>query len=300
MKYLIAKPVHPANFRCLAALLAEIGWGIMVPEWDAFGYGNNPRREHLPPRHNVIVVPSPQHALLKDASFVMAQCPAQVVAAKAMAKNLGVPLALYACNNNVAYDPRDSDHILCEDFITYWKTEIKNRTLFIPPPDYSIFYPLPGDPKGGLLSGIQNFSTSYPDEYKIFKLAAKQFPVSEMINAEWPNDVRSRLRNAGALLHLKPEEASGNLMMEALACGTPVITYNELMSGRTCSFFLQPGVNSWGVNRKTIIEDIQDAIHNLSYLQQNAASTIRATVNNETARRQLILFLHKLKKDLRD
>jgi hypothetical protein len=290
MRYLITKPVHHANFYALADMCYTLNWGILVPEWDALGYGQNP--EFLPEFNNVVMVSEKEKQKLRLGSFVLAACINQYDSAKALATDLNIPLGLMACNNRAPFNKSHANAILCEDWITYRETDIPNRFFMLPGPDYSIFKPKENGKRSGLVSGIENLVNRYPAEYALLEKVRKRFPVEEFTDLEWPYGVRDRLRSAEALIHLKPEEASGNLMMEALACGTPVITLNELINGRSCAFFLRPGLNCWGVNRHTILEDIEEAKPHLPYLQHNAAQSIRVNVPRDAAVAALEQFLN--------
>jgi glycosyltransferase involved in cell wall biosynthesis len=131
-----------------------------------------------------------------------------------------------------------------------------------------------------LIEGHQN---RYPADYALWQKLKEAFPQYRFVHLDGAtkSEVIEHLQRAWVLLHLKPEEASGNALMEALACGTPPITWPELLQGRTCGLFLVPNYNSLELLRDDVISSFADVVHRSQLLRETCVGSIRTFMPSE-------------------
>lgn len=281
--------VHPALFRSQVNALLQLGHEIVVPrEQNFFGYGDCAvHLDYLTSEVRAKLQPATEKELPQlGLTLVWGGSWEQLHAARRLSVKLDCPLLLYGCCNDVPYTSEHGRYLLSEDLITFVKSSVPHKRFLVFPPDYSLFAPGEIKRDAAIATLINNYESEWPLDYSQYEILSREF------GHEWEfhrarglssTQVARLLQKSAALLHIKSKEASGNAMMEALACGCPVIVNESLLSGRTCSLFLEPGYNSWLLRTGSLSESFVEALQQLPQLQTNAAASIRHSVRHERA-----------------
>ena len=248
---ILISSVHPALFEAQLKVLCKLGHKLFVPTVsNMFGYGQtyDESISRLPETLKPVLHKIDFQTLNSSGiDLVWCSCFDQLVKARLLAEDLKAKLLLYACNNNTPYRSTDGDYLLSEDFATFVNAPIKHKQYVVFPPNKDHFWSNDFLKRDLTVVTLINRYERYPEHYNFYKQIANtyqnKFTFHWLNNVHDRNEVAHALKTAYCLLHLKPEEASGNSMMEALACNTPVVVNEDLLQGRTCGLFLIPGFN---------------------------------------------------------
>jgi SAM-dependent methyltransferase len=285
-KKILISSVHHRLFERQAPLLQELGYELITPTgnnffhyghcWEELGYLNARIRQQIRGVTND-ELPS------AGVDLVWCSCWAQLEPAILLSRAHDVPLLLYSCNNRTPYQPEHGTHLLSEDLITYVTSSIPFKWFITFPPDFQEFGPGSKHPTPLILNLIEGHERRYPNDFACWEKLKQAFPDYQFVHLQGASKevVIEHLQKAWVLLHLKPEEASGNALMESLACGTPPVIWPELLQGRTCGLFLVPNFNALALDRDNMISSFKELVSSASALRENCITSIRSFMPKE-------------------
>lgn len=307
MIHVLMNSIHTSLFWNQIRIFKRLGIKVLMPRQDnVFGYGVNfTPGIHDHPHFLGTVIPFNWSDLVWSEFknvIVWSGCFEQHVDAKKMAETLERPLLLYACTNKTPYAAEHGSYLLTEDLVTFTHSDVPVRRFVVFPPDYEAFSETTVPNRSGQITSLIGYYKQYwPEWHLVYEQIASErgdkFTFKNYdLSLDYPS-VPCVLRNSKALLHLKSSEGSGNSMMEALASGCPVIVNEDLLTGRTCSLFLQPGFNCATIRHHMALEDFDEAMKKIPAMQASCARSIRSAIREEVALATVDWMLNRIISD---
>ena len=293
MPSVIFSNMHPRDFDAFCALFNGIGWKVYVPsanEPNPFGYGATT----MPTKGEYTAVTYVEFLDTKP-DVVLCLCWEQLVGAMRMAQVSGSILVVRAGNNAVPYNRQHSNFLLTNDTHTYERCDIPNKLFFMLPPDYEFYSKQAWQKTSRIVTSFIHFYSKY------WKASWQKYSNIRSANADLAfinfgvvddgtynpsltstEDIRRMLGVSRCLLHVKEKEGYGWSLLEAIACGIPVIAPKPYVVGKTCESFLIENKTVVFLHKET--GEFRTAFDNVDHLykiSEVAPKFIREFINAE-------------------
>jgi hypothetical protein len=293
MPSVIFSNMHPRDFDAFCALFNGIGWKVYVPsdqEPNPFGYGATTH-----PTKGAHTMVKYQEFLDIKPTVVLCLCWEQLVGAMRMAQASGSILVVRAGNNAVPYNNSHSKFLITNDTYTYHRCNIPNKLFFMLPPDYEFYSKQEWYRTSHIVTTFIHFYSKYWQaswhKYSNIRLANPDIAFinfgvvddgSYNPNLTNVEDIRRMLGVSRCLLHVKEREGYGWSLLEAIACGIPVIAPKPYVVGKTCESFLIEDKTVVFLHKETGEFRIAfDNVDHLYKISEIAPKFIRELINAE-------------------